>query len=87
MKNENKVDEMSDILDCLNQYVPILPYKENIPCSNGQIVVQEKAKFHSLLIGGYQYRARSAKGQRKQQHPSQEIILLGTSCGGLACKT
>lgn len=69
MKNENKTDEMVDILSYLHQYVPMQSETKvaNVP----EIEVREEIQFeniHHILIGGDQLtseRIRGAQGLRK----------------------
>lgn len=63
LKNENKGDEMVDIMAHLHQYVPSVNRSEEKMISPDEAFSQEKAKFHQILVGGDQLtvaRARSA---------------------------
>lgn len=69
MKNENKTDEMVDILSHLHQYVPMVTSTNviNVPQSREAEVVTSE-QLHHLLIGGDQLtseRVRGAKGVRQ----------------------
>ena len=64
-KNENKGDEMVEIMTTLHQYVPAVEYSEQFYIPSSQQSVQvPKACLHPIIIGGDQLtsaRARSAK--------------------------
>ena len=63
MKNENKVDEMVDILTHLHQYVPTKTDVKtiNVPGTGDTEVVQSQS-LHHLLIGGDQLTTERIKG-------------------------
>ena len=77
LKNENKGDEMVDIMEHLHQYVPTAKYSEEKFISTGEKVLEEKAKFHPILVGGDQLtvaRARSAIKVKVNSHtPSKRL--------------
>lgn len=69
MKNENKTDDMVDILSHLHQYVPMIASTKIVNVS-GTGVSEEvpSERLHHLLIGGDQLtaeRVRGAQGMRK----------------------
>ena len=78
MKNENKVDEMVDILEHLTQYVPRITYNEANQCSNGDVVFKDKSQFHCILFGGDQLtvkRARSAMKVKVNSNDSAKKLV------------
>ncbi|KAL5484392.1 hypothetical protein EMCRGX_G020883 [Ephydatia muelleri] len=63
LKNENKIDEMTEILTDLHQYVPCVTQEESASLSTGQVVTKKTEYMHRILIGGNQLtvaRMRSA---------------------------
>lgn len=78
LKNENKSDEMVEIMAHLHQYVPSLEYSECKKISSGETVMEEKARFHQILVGGDQLtaaRARSAMKVKVNSHtPSKKLL-------------
>lgn len=66
LKNENKGDDMVDIMSHLHQYVPAVEYtnKVFIP-STGEIVEVQHAAYHKVLFGGDQLTATRARGAQK----------------------
>eukprot|EP00731_Ephydatia_muelleri_P006937 Em0003g1185a len=63
LKNENKIDEMTEILTDLHQYVPCVTQEESASLSTGQVVTKKTEYMHRILIGGDQLtvaRMRSA---------------------------
>ena len=77
LKNENKLDEMVDIIGHLHQYVPSMTFNEQRHISTGEIVSEECARLHPILIGGDQVtvvRARSAiKIKLNSQSPCRRL--------------
>ena len=69
---------MSAILTHLHQYVPCITYTESKTYSNGETETIEKAKIHSILLGGDQLtaaRARhSIKAKLNSQTPEKQLI-------------
>ena len=71
LKYENKGDEMVDIMEHIHQYVPSINYCEKRTINTGETVLEEKAKFHPVLVGGDQLtvaRARSAIKIKANSH-------------------
>ena len=56
-KNENKLDEMCQIMDELNKYVPINPITMTIPLPSGESMEHTDTIQHELLFGGDQLTA------------------------------
>ena len=92
MKNENDLNEMGEILDCLGKYVPFI---ENIEYEDeDELKVHH---FHHILLGGDQVtvaRVRSAQRMRQNSESGQrrlqgfipviedwhaKLVLLGVS--------
>ncbi len=65
LKNENKLDEMVDILAHHYQYVPSIVNQEKKCCSTGEMVTKETAKFHSIIFGGDQMTAARTRTAMK----------------------
>ena len=65
-QNENKGDEVVEIMSNLHQYVPTVKYVEDcfIP-STGVTAQVSKASLHSMIIGGDQLTAARARGAKK----------------------
>ena len=65
-KNENKGDEMIEIVRHLHQYVPVIEHEEDqvIP-SIGETVKVPKAQFSPLLLAGDQLTAARVRGAKK----------------------
>ena len=64
--NENKNEEMIQILSHLHQYVPVMEYDEDlfVPSINEEVTVP-KALFSPVLLGGDQLTAARARGAKK----------------------
>lgn len=77
-KNENKGDEMVEIMSSLHQYVPTVKYVEDcfIP-STGLTTQVPKASLHPIIIGGDQLTAARARGAKKAKlHVDSPISRL-----------
>ena len=75
MKNENKTDEMIDILTYLHQYVPMIGSKSvvKVPTTNDyEEMVTEK--LHHLLIGGDQLTAERVRGAQMVRQNSTHAM-------------
>ena len=77
LRNENKVDEMSRIMDELHKYVPA----KDIHCQNilpnGETDEETTEKLYQVLFGGDQLtvaRARSAIGMRRTHDSNKEKL-------------
>ena len=85
-QNETTSEGMAAILTHLHQYVPCITHTESKVYSNGETETIEKAKVHSILLGGDQLtaaRARhSIKAKTNSQAPAKQLI--GISYGRLA---
>ena len=58
LKDENKLDEMVDIMSHLHQYIPAQEFTEDVALPNtGGTVPVQKAVMHSILFGGDQLTA------------------------------
>lgn len=57
LKNENKGDEMVEILTHLHQYVPCVPFVTKTTLDTGEVVEEEKANIRRVIIGGDQLTA------------------------------
>ena len=66
MKDENKLDEMVDIMSHLHQYVHAQEFTEDVSLPNtGETVPVQKAVIHSILFGGDQLTAARARGAKR----------------------
>ena len=54
-KNENKGDDMVDIMTYLHQYVLTVKHCDNL--SGSQFIPSDQVQFHSILVGGDQLTA------------------------------
>ena len=65
-KNENKGDEMVEIMSTLHQYVPAHEYTEDhLISSISQTTQVPKALLHQVLIGGDQLTAARGREAKK----------------------
>ena len=65
-KNENKGDEMVEIMSHLHRYVPTVQYaKDHFISSTDQTTQVPKAYLHPILIGGDQLTAARGRGAKK----------------------
>lgn len=68
-KNENKLDEMVEIMSQLHQYVPAKEYNKEVfvegACGVGTSVNVQDAVLHPLLFGGDQLTAARARGAKR----------------------
>lgn len=74
MKNENKGDEM---VAHLHQYIPSVPYVSQEKMVTGEVVDEERANIHRILIGGDQLiAARVRAAQRAKLNAESPIKRL-----------
>lgn len=63
LHNENKLDEMSEILTHYQTtLVPTLPVEGHHTLSNGSVIDFDDTRFHELLIGGDQLTVARIRG-------------------------
>uniref|UniRef100_A0A1X7VUI6 DUF6589 domain-containing protein n=1 Tax=Amphimedon queenslandica TaxID=400682 RepID=A0A1X7VUI6_AMPQE len=77
LRNENKIDEMSKILDELHKYVPAKEVSSQNTLPNGESEEVTDDKLYQILIGGDQLtvaRARSAIGIRRNHNTNKEKL-------------
>lgn len=77
LHNENKVDEMSCIMDELHKYVPARDVHHHSTLPNGETEEETTEKLHQVLFGGDQLtvaRARSAIGMRRTHDTNREKL-------------
>lgn len=76
-KNENKTDEMVDIVSHLHQYIPKKSYTEEKLLSTGEFVELEQTSFHRILLGGDQLTAARVRGaqasKQNAETPSKKL--------------
>ena len=64
-KNENKGDEMVDIMAHLHQYVPAVEYTKDFMIPGTSVVATLKqASMHSILFGGDQLTTARGRGAK-----------------------
>lgn len=75
MKNENKVDEMVDILSALHQYVPMKECTATVNLPEMENATEVKVQnMHVLLLGGDQLTAERARGACRVRQNSQSAV-------------
>ncbi len=62
MLNENKLDEMSKIMESLHKYVPTRTSEGNLTLPNGESLTYDNTKFFEILFGGDQLTVARASG-------------------------
>ena len=67
LKNENKGDEMVEILDVLHQYVPLIADSRQKILSTGEVTTVEKACMHRVVVGGDQLTAARIRSAKKSK--------------------
>ena len=75
--NENKIDEMCQIMDILHKYVPRFNTKETILLPNGEEYSFDTDNLFKILVGGDQLtvtRARSSIGIRRTHTTNTEKL-------------
>ena len=77
-KNENKADEMVDILEKLQNYVPVMSQTTDKSYSSGtDTCTIEEAAFHHILMGGDQLTAsRGRSAQSIRQNAGSPVLRL-----------
>ena len=72
MKNENKTDDMVDILCHLHQYVPMQKESERVTVPGGDGEEEEvvSESLHHILIGGDQLTAERVRGAQNVRQNS-----------------
>jgi L1 cell adhesion molecule like protein len=77
LKNENKIDEMCDIMEDLHKYVPSLPINEQIVLPNGEKYELCDTDLWQIVFGGDQLtvvRARAAASIRDDHNTSKDKL-------------
>ena len=89
LKNENKLEEMADILEEFHKYVPNHASEGNIVLPDGHTRNFDNTWFHKLLVGGDQLteaRVRGATALRSTHSKSIHLSGWRNTCSGrLAC--
>ncbi len=65
LENENKLEEMVDILRHHHEYVPSVVHQEKQYCSTGESIAKERTTLHPILFGGDQLTAARIRGAMK----------------------
>lgn len=77
MKNENKVDEMVDILSSLQQYVPTKEATFTVDIPEVGTTEMKVENMHKILLGGDQLTAERARAacrvRQNSQHPAGRL--------------
>lgn len=77
LKNENKTDEMCQIMDSLHKYVPSIAKDETLTLPNGELLSVSNKELWETLFGGDQLtvvRARGAIDIRDDHNPSSDKL-------------
>lgn len=77
--NENKIDEMTKIMDIIHSYVPSVAQVNHRILPNGDILDEERHFFHKTLLGGDQLTVARARGSKaiRGDHDSNQQRLDG----------
>lgn len=73
--NENRIDEMSKIMDHVHTYVPSITHCNDLVLPNEDIFEDNRDRFHRILLGGDQLtvaRARGSIAVRKDHDSSKQ---------------
>jgi len=62
--NENKVDEMSKILDKLHKYVPAKAVQQVITLPDGRVLTHDDYKLYYILLDGDQLSTLLESGEQ-----------------------
>ena len=62
LQNENKLDEMSKIMDVLHKYVPTKASEGQLHLPNGATLPYDNTTFFEILLGGDQLTVARAAG-------------------------
>lgn len=74
-KNENKGDDMVEIMTHLQKYVPAVEFSEDVfVAATGEIAQVQRATIHQVLFGGDQLTAARARGAKKAMMNSTSPI-------------
>ena len=82
LRDENKLDEMVDLLEELQQYVPLTLSAKDVKVSNSEdqseeSVILQEAHIHQILFGGDFLTAKRARGaQRVRSNSSHDYDKL-----------
>lgn len=79
-RNENKMEDMCDIMDKLHEYVPSKPVTESFTLFPGEPDVEiDNELFHQILLGGDQLTVARARGSiaARQDHITRRERLEG----------
>ena len=77
--NENRIDEMTKIMDHMHTYVPSVSQCNIVTLPNEDTFEDKKDVFHRILLGGDQLTVARARGSIaiRQDHDSSEQRLDG----------
>ena len=73
-KNENKGDDMVDIMEHLHQYVPVVNFSEDVSIEDKRITVP-RAVMYPILFGGDQLTAARGRGAQKARTNSLSPLM------------
>ena len=77
MKNENKQEDMINILEHLTRYVPHVTKEDTVVDVSGEEVPVIIHKFHDVLLGGDQLTVERIRGsQRARSNADQSLETL-----------
>ena len=79
LRNENKLDELCDILSELQTYCPLISVPSVIKLPNGNTLASDDVKYHEILFGGDQLTRARAVGaiQLRAGHDEPTHKLIG----------
>ena len=70
LQNENKLDEMTIIMERFKKLVPTLPKMETLPLPDGKCIEYDDTRFAKVILGGDQLtvaRVRGTQALRKTE--------------------
>ena len=77
LKNENKSDEMAEILAHLHQYIPTKPCTDKVVLNQGKVIQVPPDRAYPTIVGGDQLTAArtmaAIKNKSNSQHPVQRL--------------
>lgn len=79
LKNENRGDDMVEILSHMHRYVPVVQYTKSVRVPiTGEEVQVSQASLHQILFGGDQLTSARARGAiRTRMNSLSPIARLG----------
>ena len=72
--SENKLDEMSKILEHFMQFVATVPKEGRVLLPNGSFLDYDNTRFFRILVGGDQLTAARIRGTQAQRHLQDKAV-------------